>query len=176
LTSSVTNAGVSGQTVSFTLDGNNVGTATTGANGVATLTTSSPISDPVGTKTGAVVASFAGSTNYVAAANATGDLVVSKAGTSLGSVSNSPAISGNTSTMLSATLTSSVTHAGVAGETVSFMLGSSTTVVGTGVTNASGVASASVSTTGLTVGETITASYSGSASYNAATNATGSIT
>ena len=72
--------------------------------------------------------------------------------------------------------TSTVTNQSVAGETVSFTLGSSSTVVGTGTTNASGVATtAAISTTGLTVGETITAMYSGSTNYTAAANATGTI-
>jgi hypothetical protein len=48
--------------------------------------------------------------------------------------------------------------------------------VGTGTTNSSGVATtAAISTTGLTVGETITAMYSGSTEYTAAANATGTI-
>ena len=38
LTSSVTNVGVSGETVSFTLDGTSVGTAVTNSSGLATLT------------------------------------------------------------------------------------------------------------------------------------------
>jgi hypothetical protein len=75
LTSSVTNAGVSGETVSFTLDGTSVGTAVTASNGVATLT-GVATSDAAGTDTGGVVASFAGDTNFLAAANATGNLVV----------------------------------------------------------------------------------------------------
>ena len=75
LTSSVTNAGASGETVSFTLDGTSVGTAVTDSSGVATLT-GVATSDGAGTDTGGVVASFAGDTNYLAAANATGNLVV----------------------------------------------------------------------------------------------------
>jgi hypothetical protein len=77
LISSVTNQGLAGQTVSFTLDGALVGTAATDASGVATLT-GVPTSDPVGTKTGAVVASYAGATDFLAGTG-TGDLVVTAA-------------------------------------------------------------------------------------------------
>jgi hypothetical protein len=76
LTSSVTNQGVSGATVDFMLDGTAVDSATTNSAGVATLT-NVPTSDPVGTHTGAVVASYAGDAGHNAAANGTGDLVVS---------------------------------------------------------------------------------------------------
>ena len=85
LTSSATNAGVAGETVSFTLDGTSVGTAVTNSSGVATLT-GVATTDGLGTDTGGVVASFAGDTDYVAAANATGNLVVTQ-GTSISSVS-----------------------------------------------------------------------------------------
>ena len=74
LTSSVTGSGLSGQTVSFTLDGTSVGTATTDSSGVATLT-GVATSDAVGTDTGGVVANFAGVTDYVASSG-TGNLVV----------------------------------------------------------------------------------------------------
>ena len=89
-----------------------------------------------------MVASFAGDTNYVAAANATGDLVVSQAATTLGSVSGTASFGGDAT--LTATLTSSVTNAGASGETVSFTLDG--TSVGTAVTNSSGVATLTTST------------------------------
>jgi hypothetical protein len=135
LTSNVTSAGISGETVSFTLDGTSVGTATTNSSGVATLT-GVKTSDAVGTHNGVVVASFAGDSNYTAAANASGNLVVSQAATTLTSVSGS-ATFGGTAT-LTATLTSSVTNVGISGETVSFTLDG--TSVGTAMTNSSGVA------------------------------------
>ena len=74
LTSSVTGSGLSGQTVSFTLDGTSVGTATTDSSGVATLT-GVATSDAVGTDTDGIVANFAGVTDYVASSG-TGNLVV----------------------------------------------------------------------------------------------------
>ena len=83
-----------------------------------------------------MVASFAGDTNYAAATNATGDLVVSQAATALGSVSGTASFGGTAT--LTATLTSSVTSLAIAGETVSFTLDG--TAVGTAVTDSSGVA------------------------------------
>ena len=62
---------IAGETVSFTLDGTSVGTAVTDSSGVATLTASRRRTLS-GTDTGGVVASFAGDTNYIAAANAHG--------------------------------------------------------------------------------------------------------
>jgi Bacterial Ig-like domain (group 3) len=134
LTSSVTDQGLAGQTVTFTLDGTSVGTATTNTSGVATLS-GVTTTDAAGTDTNGIVASFAGDTNY-ASSSGTGNLVVSQAATSIGSVSGS-AVSGGTAT-LTATLTSSVTNQGVAGETISFTLDG--TSVGTATTDSSGVA------------------------------------
>lgn len=72
---------------------------------------------------------------------------------------------------------STITNAGIQGETVSFLLGSSTTSVGSATTNSNGVATLSnLSNSGLTDGETVTAEYTGSANYSAATNATGTLT
>jgi hypothetical protein len=173
---SATGTAVTGATVSFTLDGAFAGTAVTDSSGVATLS-GVPTSDAVGTATGAVVASFAGDIKDKASNNS-GDLTVSQAGTTLGSVSNSPAISGQTSTTLSATLTSTVTGTGVgAGETVNFTVTHNGATVATakGTTNSSGVATAPVPTTGLTKGDTIIASYAGSTNYSAAANATGTL-
>jgi len=175
LTSSATNAGISGETVSFTLDGTSVGTAVTNSSGVATFTTSVATTDAVGTDTGGVVASFAGDTSYAAAANATGNLVVSQAATTLGSVSGTASFGGDAT--LTATLTSSVTSAGASGETVSFTLDG--TSVGTAVTNSSGVATLTTSTAttdavGTDTGGLV-ASFAGDANYAAAANATGNL-
>jgi hypothetical protein len=74
LISSVTNQGIVGETVSFTLDGTSVGTAVTGSNGVATLS-GVTTSDSQGTYTGDIVANFAGDTNYLLS-QGTGNLTV----------------------------------------------------------------------------------------------------
>jgi hypothetical protein len=173
LTSSVTSAGISGETVNFTLDGTSVGHATTNGSGVATLT-GVATTDNAGTHTGAVVASFAGDSNYNAATNATGNLVVSKANTTLGSVSGT-ATFGGTATLV-ATLTSAVTNAGISGETVNFTLDG--TAVGHATTNSNGVASLpNIATTDSagTHNNVVVASFAGDSNYNAATNGTGNL-
>ena len=126
-----------------------------------------------GTDIGGVVASYAGSTNFVAASNATGDLVVSQAPTSLGTVGGTA--TGGLAT-LTATLTSLVTNAGIAGETVDFTLDG--VPVGSIMTDASGVATLpNVPTsdgTGTDSGGVV-ASYAGSANYVAAADGTGDL-
>ena len=74
LISTITDLPLAGQTVSFTLDGTTVGTATTNAAGLATLS-SVPTSDSVGTQTADVVASFTAVTDYQAS-QGTGNLTV----------------------------------------------------------------------------------------------------
>jgi hypothetical protein len=174
LTSSTTSHGISGETVTFTLDGTSVGTAMTNSSGVATLT-GVATSDPVGTHTGVVVASFAGDSNYNAAANGTGDLTVSKSDTTLGSVSGAASFGGTAT--LTATLTSSTTSHGISGETVTFTLDG--TSVGTAMTNSSGVATLTGVATSDPVGThtgVVVASFAGDSNYNAATNGTGDLT
>jgi hypothetical protein len=74
LISSVTDTGVSGETVSFTLDGTSVGTAVTDNSGVATLS-GIATSDSQGSYSDDVIANFAGDTNYLLS-QGTGDLTV----------------------------------------------------------------------------------------------------
>ena len=138
LVSSTTGQGIAGQTVAFTLDGNAVGTATTNSSGIATFTGATD-TDGVGTITGAVVASFGATTNFLAAANATGDLVVSQATTALATISGT-ANFGGTATLV-ATLTSSASGQGVANQVVNFTLDG--TSVGFATTNSNGVATRS---------------------------------
>jgi hypothetical protein len=173
LTSSVTGQGISGETVSFSLSGTSVGSATTNSSGVATLSGVATTAT-AGTHTGAVVASFAGDANHGAAPNGTGDLVVSKAATSLGSVSGTASFGGTAT--LTATLTSSVTNQGVSGESVSFTLDG--TSVGSATTNSSGVATLTGVATTDAVGThtgVVVASFAGDANYVAAPNASGDL-
>lgn len=176
LTSSATGKPISGQTVNFTLDGTSVGTAVTNSSGVATLTNVTT-TDAVGTHTSAVVALFSGSTDYQAAANATGNLVVSQAATTLSSVSGTASSTANPEqATLTATLKSSATNQGVSGQTVTFTLNGVS--VGSAVTNSSGVATLTGVSTNLNAGthtNAIVASFSGSTNYASAANVNGDL-
>jgi hypothetical protein len=172
LTSSVTGAGIAGETVNFTLDGTSVGSAVTDSNGVVSLT-GVATTDTAGTDNGGVVASFAGDITNAAAPNATGALTVSQAGTTLGSVSGTAASGG---TALTATLTSSVTSLALAGETVTFTLDG--TSVGSAVTNSSGVASLTGISTSDTTGThtgAVVANFAGD-TKNSSSTGTGDLT
>jgi hypothetical protein len=170
LTSGATGAGISGESVAFTLDGTSVGSATTNSSGVATLT-GVTTTDPVGS-TGVVVASFTGDSTY-AASSGTGSLTVTPAATTLSAASGTASFGGTAT--LTATLTSNVTGLGISGEPVSFTLDGGTPVSGT--TNSSGVATATVASTDP-VGSTgvVVASFAGDTNYSAAANVTGSLT
>lgn len=175
LTSAVTGQPIPGETVSFTLDGTSVGSTDTDSNGVATLTDVTT-TDSAGTHTNDVVASFAGdTTSGYAASTGTGDLTVSKADTTLGTVSGSAAFGGTAT--LTATLTSTTTNAGVANEPVTFMLNG--TSVGMATTNSSGVATLTGVATTQSVGtyaNAVEASFAGDDNYNAAASAKGTFT
>ena len=104
---------------SFTLDGKSVGTAVTNSSGVATSTgvaTTDAAGHGHGRRGGQLCRRH---DNYVAAANATGNLVVTQA-TSITSVSGTASFGGEAT--LTATLLASATSTGIAGETVSFTL------------------------------------------------------
>ena len=175
LTSTVTNLGIPGETVTFMLDGMPVGMATTDSNGVATLT-GVPTTNVAGTDTGGVVAMFAGDTNYNPATDVSGDLVVSRADTTLATVSGSGSVSGGSVTLL-ATLTSQVTGMGISGETVNFTVNG--TFMGTAVTDSNGVATLVETSYIPAMGDYpggVVASYAGTINYVAATDATGDLT
>jgi hypothetical protein len=166
----VTSQPISGATVSFTLDGTSVGTATTNSSGIATLT-GVTTTDNVGTDSN-LVASFAGNTDYEAASNATGSLVVSKAATTLASVSGTATVGGTAT--LTATLTSQETNTGISGETVDFTMNG--TMIGSATTNSSGVATDSNVTITQGAGTyPIVASFVGDTNYLAAADADGNL-
>jgi len=175
LTSSVTGKGLANETVDFTLDGTMVGSGTTNSAGVATFTTTSPITDSAGSHAGAVVASFAGDSNYNAATNASGTLTVTPAGTTTTAVSGSAPLGGTAT--LTATLTSTETNAGIPNETVTFTL-NGTTLTPTATTNSSGVATLTgVATTdgvGMYPG-VVGATFAGDSNYTTS-NGTGDLT
>ncbi len=168
-------------TVNFLDNGTQIGTGTLSVVGVqdqATFTTSSLT---VSGSPHSITAVYVGAGTFAGSPSSAVSQVVNMANTSLSTPTNSPAITGSNTTILSATLTNtSASVPAVAGETVSFTIthSGSTVVTGTGTTDNSGVngvATATVSTTGVSVGDPIIASYTGSTNYNAANPETGTV-
>ena len=151
--------GVSGETISFTLNGTDMGTATTDHSGVATLNNVSLAGIGVGTYNGVIEASFAGDSTYASSDN-TANLTVNKADTSLVVASASGVYGGTVN--LTATLSPAVQ-----GETISFTLHG--TAEGTATTDASGVATLDgVSLGTIAAGEHdgyVGASFAGDSNY-----------
>ncbi len=170
LTATSTAQPIAGGTVTFTLDGKAVGQATTNASGVATLANVAT-TDTAGTHTGAVVANFAGNTNF-ASASATGDLTVNQA-TAFSLVSGSGTTGGVLT--LRATLNTAAGTAVPDGQSVTFSVNG--TQLGQPVTTVSGLATTTITTpAGLTSG-TLTATYAGSpTSFLLASSGTGPLT
>jgi hypothetical protein len=165
------NGPISGQSVTFTLDGVSVGSTQTDSNGIATLTGVATI-DTAGTHTGAVVASYTGDTNYTAATDATGDLVVSQASTSLGTVSGAETVGG--SATLTATLTDTSNGQPISGQTVDFTLDGNS--FGSALTDSNGVATLTgvgTSDPAETYPNAVIASYTGDTNYSASADASG---
>jgi hypothetical protein len=163
LLSTVTGQGAAGQTVNFVLDNTIVGTAVTDANGLATLT-GVATDQGAGTDTGGVIVTFGGSTNFTATANATGDLVVSQAGTTVTSVAGTAQFGGTAT--LTATVTSVVTGLVIPAATVTFTLDG--VAVGSAVTSSSGIATLSGVATSAPIGTdagAVVASFAGIGSF-----------
>ena len=160
---------VPGKTVTFSVGGAVVGSASTDATGVATASNVDLGGRAAGTYT--LTASFAGDASF-GASTATGNLVVGSAVTTVSAVSGS-ATFGGTAT-LSATLKAGATA--LSGQTVQFKLG--TDVVGTATTNSSGVATLTgVDVTGRDAGtytDLITATFAAAGNY-AGSTATGNL-
>jgi hypothetical protein len=172
LNSSSTGDALAGETVNFTLDGVFAGAAVTNSSGVATLS-GVPTSDAPGNDSVGVVATFAGNSRN-RPSDASGDLLVTQAGTVLTSVSGTASFGGTAT--LTATLLNPVPDTGIAGETVDFTLDG--TSVGSAVTNSSGIATFTGVTTTDAVGTDtsgVVASFAGDANNAAAANGTGSL-
>ena len=154
-------AALSGRTVSFTVDGTVVGTGTTNAAGLATLSYALPAGAALGPHT--VTATFAGDAAYLAAVGK-GTLTVKNA-TSLSVASVSGAH--GTSVTLSAALTAG--GAAPSGKTITFKVDGKT--IGSVVTDATGTASLPypIPATAKTGGHPISASFAGDAGDNTAT-------
>ena len=161
-------------TVNF-LDGTTqIGTGTLDSTGTTTFSTSSLA---VAGSPHSITAVYVGDTNFATSTSAALSQVVNPAATTLSAVSGSGSSASGGTVTLMATLTSNVTSQPISGETVSFLIGTSTTTVGTATTDSSGVATLSgISNAGITNGEAVTAEYAGSTNYAVATNATGIIT
>jgi hypothetical protein len=144
-----------------------VGTATTDGSGIATL--NYVVSGKAGIKT--ITAAFGGDTDYNASTG-TGTLTVAKADTTL-TVPNVSGKKGATVT-IKAKLTRNTDNKIVTGRTVTLKVGS--TVIGTGVTDATGTYSKSytIPTTTLLGLYTTTATFAGDTSYNS-TSSTGTL-
>ena len=153
-------AAVSGETVTFSVDGIAVGTGVTSASGLATLAYAIPAGDTIGAHP--ITVSFAGDSSY-SASSGTNTLTVKNA-TAL-SVS---AVSGprGTSVTLSATLTAG--GAAASGQPVTFKVDGM--VVGTAATDGSGVASVpyAIPATAKLGSHRLTASFAGDAADSAA--------
>ena len=139
--------GVSGKTLSFTLNGSPVGTATTNGGGVASLSNISLANINAGTYASGVAASFAGDSTY-ATSGGTNLLTVNQAGQTIAFSALSNKTYGDPDFTVSASASS--------GLSVSFAAAGQCTVSGTTV-HLTGVGSC-----------TITASQTGDSNYNSA--------
>jgi hypothetical protein len=156
-------AALSGKSVSFTLNGTTYG-ATTNASGGASVTTTAPAA--VGTYT--VGASFAGD-GVNAASSTSASLKVAKVATTVKYTGPTSAARNSTVTLSASVKTS--TGAAVAGVTVTFSFGGHTYA---GVTNASGVATATATAPSAKGNTKVTATFAGTAAY-AGSSATATI-
>jgi hypothetical protein len=162
-------------TVTF-MDGSTaLSTQTLNTSGVATFATST-----LGVATHSITAVYNGDTNHKTSTSSAASQVVNPANTALSAVANSPSINTTpvpATTTLSATLTNTSVSQPISGQNVNFVVthNGTTIVSGSGLTGSNGVASVSVSTTGMAVGDTITASFAANTDYNAAPNANGTI-
>jgi len=160
LTRNHDSAPIVGRTIDFSIDGTGVGSGVTNASGVASFDYVVPEGAGVGTRT--ITAAFAGDGDYNPSTD-DATLTVEKGDTALAVDDKSGTVADTVS--LTATLT--VVGAGwpLEGKTVNFDVDG--TAVGSGVTNASGVASADyVIPNGIAVGDhTIGAAFAGDANY-----------
>ncbi len=162
-------ASVSGESVTFSVDGAAVGTATTNASGIATLSYMVPLGATIGSHS--ITAAFAGDATYLTSTG-NGTLTV-KYATTL-TVANASGARG-TNVTLTATLTQTSGGAVVSGKTITFKVDGKP--AGTAVTNGSGVASLTyaISATATVGSHALSDSFAGDSTYNTATG-TGTLT
>jgi hypothetical protein len=153
-----------GETVTFKDGGAAIGTGTTNASGVATFATST-----LSVATHTITAVYTGDTNFATSTSTAVSQVVNQASTTTALTSSvNPSVFGQSVTF-TATVTVNSPGAGTipAGETVTFKDG--TTAIGTGTTNASGVATFVTSTLSVAT-HTITAVYASDTNFAASTS------
>jgi len=153
-----------GETVTFKDGGAAIGTGTTNASGVATFATST-----LAVATHTITAVYTGDTNFATSTSTAVSQVVNQASTTTALTSSvNPSVFGQSVTF-TATVTVNSPGAGTipAGETVTFKDG--TTAIGTGTTNASGVATFVTSTLSVAT-HTITAVYASDTNFAASTS------
>jgi hypothetical protein len=172
LTNQVTGQGISGQTVTLTLNGSQSCTATTTSNGKASCSITP--NESAGTYT--VMGSFAGNTTtspQLLSSSGHNNFVVTPAATSLTYTGATTATNGSSVT-LSSTLTSNGTP--LSGQTVTLSLGTGKTAQScTATTTSSGVAACSVPSVNQVSGSiTVTVTYAGS-SYYQSSSTTGTV-
>jgi hypothetical protein len=155
---------LSGKTVTFKVNGTVIGTAVTNANGVATFNYAIPASLGVGNRTLSV--EFAGDTLHnPSSANST--LTVNKANTAM--IVDSVTGTIGQSVNLTATLRRTTDNVLLTGRTVTFKLNG--LVIGTAVTNVSGVAILMWTVTNGSLGSnTLGAEFAGDTLYNASSS------
>jgi hypothetical protein len=165
LTNLVTGQGISGQTVTLTLNATQSCTATTGSNGKASCS----VTPNESSGTYPVTGSFAGNTTSTQLLPSTGhnNFIVTPAATSVTYTGATTATNGSSLT-LSSTLTSNGTP--LSGQSVVMSLGTGRTVQScTATTTSSGVASCSISSVNQVTGSvSVTVSYAGNGYYQSA--------
>jgi hypothetical protein len=168
LTNSVTGQGISGQTISLTLNGTQSCTATTGSNGKGSCSVTP--TEASGTYT--VTGSFAGNTStspQLLSSNGSNKVVVNGAPTSI-SYTGATTTTNDQSLTLSAKLTSNGTA--LSGQPVVLTLGTGKTAQScTATTNSAGAASCTVSSVNQVAGTVaVTVSFAGNSYYSASSS------
>ncbi len=170
LTRKTDNKRLVNQPITFSIDGTMIGSVNTDANGIAKLPYLVEVPFALGAHT--IQADFAGTDNYTALSN-TAVLTVNQAKTALAQVNQIGKV--GAAITLKATLTRTTDKMGLANQTVTFTVNG--VVVGTGVTDASGVATLPTTVPSLTAGKyNLTVSFDGDANYVAISNVKGVLT
>ncbi len=171
LTNSVTGQGISGQTITLTLNGTQSCTATTGSTGKGSCTVTP--TEPSGTYP--VTGSFAGNTGIspqLAGSTGSNKVVVNGAATTI-VYTGATSVTNGQSLTLSATLTSNGTP--LSSQPVTLTLGTGKSAQScSATTNSSGAASCTIESVNQVAGTvTVTVSYGGNSYYASSSNSSG---